>query len=114
MKAATSLPVHLDVYQIITNRIIAELERNQVPWRRPWSETGPPTNLITKRPYRGINVLLLNSLTYPSNYFLGWQQLQSIGGSVRKGEKGNIIVFWKRLNDNKTEDIENEESTFKA
>ena len=49
---------HASVYEIITSQILAELERGQVPWRKPWRIL-PPANLITKKPYRGINVFLL-------------------------------------------------------
>jgi antirestriction protein ArdC len=49
---------HASVYEIVTSRILAELERGQVPWRKPW-RTLPPANLVSKKPYRGINVFLL-------------------------------------------------------
>jgi antirestriction protein ArdC len=42
------------VYEIITSQILAELEKGQVPWRKPW-RTLPPANLVSKKPYRGIN-----------------------------------------------------------
>jgi hypothetical protein len=49
---------HASVYEIVTSRILAELENGQVPWRKPW-RTLPPANLISKKSYRGINVFLL-------------------------------------------------------
>lgn len=57
--------------------------------------TGLPKNLISKRPYQSINLLLLNSLSYEQNLFLTWKQLKIFGGSVKKGEKGTIVVFNK-------------------
>jgi hypothetical protein len=48
-----------DVYTLVTNRIIAQLEQGVVIWKKPWDEAGLPQNLISKRPYRGINVWLL-------------------------------------------------------
>jgi len=87
----------IDVYQIITNRIIEQLEKQVIPWRKPWTESGHPQNLLTKRPYSGINTWLLASLDYSQNYFLTWKQLKAVGGSVLKGEKGHLVVFWKKL-----------------
>jgi antirestriction protein ArdC len=83
-----------DVYTIVTDRIIAQLEQGSVPWRKPWTEAGLPQNLISKRPYRGINVFLLASLGYAENFFLTWKQLKEIGAFVKGEEKGHIIVYW--------------------
>ena len=52
---------HGSVYDIVTERILAELEKGEVPWRKPW-RTFPPANLVSKKPYRGINVFLWRSL----------------------------------------------------
>lgn len=86
-----------DVYSLVTDRIIELLEVGTIPWRKPWTEAGLPKNLISKRPYRGINYILLNSLGYAQNLFLTWKQLKTINGSVKKGEKGIIIVFQKMM-----------------
>ena len=88
---------HFDVFAIITNRIIEQLEKQFIPWRKPWAEGGHPQNLFTKRPYNGINTWLLGSLGYAQNYFLTWSQLKAVGANVKKGEKGTMVVFWKRL-----------------
>lgn len=93
-KTNTSKP---DVYQIVTERIVAMLEEGTVPWRKPWnSQTGVPRNL-DGRPYRGINLMLLGMSGYSSPYWLTFKQAQERGGSVKKGEKGTMIVFWKRI-----------------
>lgn len=84
-----------DVYAIITNRIVEQLERGNVPWRKPWREAGPPMNLISRKPYRGINLMLLGSLGYDLNCFLTFKQVKELGGSVIKGEKPCPVVFWK-------------------
>src|ERR1700722_13993784 len=84
-----------DVYAIITDRIVEQLEQGIVPWRKPWKEAGPPMNLISRKPYRGINVVLLGSLGYDLNCFLTFKQVKEMGGSVRKGEKPCPVVFWK-------------------
>jgi antirestriction protein ArdC len=96
----------LDVFSIITNRIIEQLEKQIIPWRKPWSEAGHPQNLFSKRPYTGINTWLLASLGYAQNYFLTWKQLKAVGASVKKGEKGAMVVFWKRLPQNEAKDDE--------
>ncbi|HZY38139.1 MAG TPA: zincin-like metallopeptidase domain-containing protein [Mucilaginibacter sp.] len=88
---------HFDVFAIITDRIIDQLEKQFIPWRKPWTEGGHPQNLFTKRPYNGMNTWLLGSLGYAQNYFLTWNQLKAVGASVKKGEKGTMVVFWKRL-----------------
>ena len=46
----------MDIYSIVTERIINLLEQGIVPWRRPWTSTGLPRNLVSKKPYRGVNV----------------------------------------------------------
>ncbi|MBK8609381.1 MAG: DUF1738 domain-containing protein [Chitinophagaceae bacterium] len=87
----------LDVYEIVTNRIIDLLEAGTVPWQKPWTDSGVPMNLISKRAYRGINLWLLLSLNYERNLFLTWDQLKKIGGSVNKDEHGHVVVFWKNV-----------------
>jgi antirestriction protein ArdC len=87
----------IDVYALVTNRIIELLEAGTVPWRQPWTSKGVPRNLLTKRPYQGVNVLLLNALPFEHNLFLTWKQIKTIGASVNKGEKGHIVVFTKMI-----------------
>ena len=100
---------HLDVYAIITNRIIDQLEQQVIPWRKPWTEGGHPQNLFTKRLYTGINTWLLGSLGYSQNYFLTWKQVKSVGASIKKGEKGTMVVFWKRLPQDQEEGVEQQQ-----
>lgn len=85
----------IDLYQIVTNEIISQLEQGVIPWQKPWHDAGIPMNLLSKRPYRGINLWLLLALNYERNLFLTWEQIKSVGGSVLKGEHGHIVVFWK-------------------
>ncbi|MEO8886655.1 MAG: zincin-like metallopeptidase domain-containing protein [Mucilaginibacter sp.] len=99
----------IDVYQIITNRIVEQLEQQVVPWRKPWTEAGHPQNLLTKLPYRGINTWMLASLGYAQNYFLTMKQVNAVGGSVRKGEKGHLLVFWKKLPEEQPKDGQEEQ-----
>ena len=99
-----------DVYSIVNDRIIELLKAGTVPWQKPWTVAGIPQNIISKRPYRGINLLLLNSMDYEDNLFLTWKQLKTINGSVKKGEKGHVVVFTKMI-ENKKENGEVEKKS---
>jgi antirestriction protein ArdC len=85
----------MNTYEIVTERIISLLERGVIPWRRPWAATGLPRNLVSKKTYRGINSFLLGATKYVSPYWLTFKQANQLGGAVRKGEHGEIVVFWK-------------------
>jgi antirestriction protein ArdC len=85
------------VYEQITERIIALLAQGTVPWHKPWkARTGLPRNLVSQKPYRGINVFLLLSMNYESPFWLTFRQALQLGGTVRKGEKSCPVVFWKQ------------------
>src|SRR4029077_16008950 len=84
-----------DVYQIITARIVSQLESGTIPWRRPWSPGRQPQNLISRREYRGVNVFLLGSQHFESPYWLTFKQAQELKGHVRKGEHATPVVFWR-------------------
>lgn len=85
-----------DVFTIVSNRIIEQLEKGTVPWRQPWKSAGPPRNLITQRPYRGLNILLLATLGFTNNIFLTLKQINDLGGKVKKGEHACPVVFWSQ------------------
>jgi antirestriction protein ArdC len=85
----------MDTYAIVTEKIINLLEQGIVPWRRPWASTGLPRNLVSKKPYRGVNLFLLSATKYVSPFWLTMKQANELGGSVRKGEHSQIVVFWK-------------------
>src|SRR3569832_2232059 len=85
----------VDVYEIVTDRIIKQLEKGVIPWRKAWTDAGVPQNLISKRPYRGVNVMLLSSLDYEQNFIQTFKQAGELGATIRKGEKSHIVVFTK-------------------
>lgn len=94
--------VLFDLYQTVTDRIIAALEDGTPPWIRPWAgfDFDPTSaNATTQRAYRGINVLLLNMHSmlrgYERNRWMTFQQALSVGACVRKGERGTPVVFFK-------------------
>lgn len=82
----------VDVYQIVTDRIIEKLEKGIAPWRRPWNASGIAVNWKTQKPYRGINTLLLEPGEYAT-----FNQIKEAGGKVKKGAQSDIVVFWKWL-----------------
>jgi antirestriction protein ArdC len=95
-----------DHYQEVTDRIIAALEAGTPPWRRPWNpdKTGGPAmprNAATGQRYRGINVLTLgmSALAFESGdpRWATYKQAEDRGWQVRKGERGTIGYFFKRL-----------------
>jgi antirestriction protein ArdC len=90
--------MNIKSYERITDRIVGLLEQGTVPWHKPWSvKTGLPRNLVTKKPYRGINPFLLMAMGYESPHWLTFRQAIQLGGSVKKGEKACPVVFWKHL-----------------
>ncbi|MCM1234300.1 MAG: zincin-like metallopeptidase domain-containing protein [Ruminococcus flavefaciens] len=81
-----------NVYQMVTDRIIEELEKGFIPWQKPWTGVRSGAfNRISKKLYSLLNQMLLKH-TGEYATFKQWQQL---GGHIRKGEKSEIIVFWK-------------------
>src|ERR1700724_3033176 len=91
------------LYQEITDKIIAELEAGRVPWVQPWGTTAAkaslamPKNAATRRPYSGINVLILWGAVIERGFarqtWLTFRQALGVGGHVRKGEKGTTVVY---------------------
>ncbi len=84
----------MNVYEIVTDRILTSLANGIVPWRKPWA-TQTPKNVVSGREYRGINVLLLSAAHYECSYWLTFNQARNLGGTVKKGERGTPVVFWK-------------------
>ncbi len=80
------------VYDIVTERITRKLEQGTVPWRQPWINRGQAVNWITQKPYRGINAMLLDPGEYAT-----FNQIKEAGGTVKKGSKSSIVVFYKKL-----------------
>jgi antirestriction protein ArdC len=100
---------HSSVYDIITERIIVLLEQGTIPWHKPWNvKRGFPRNLVSKKPYRGVNVFLLHAMHYESPFWLTFNQAKQLGAHIRKGEKACPVVFWKQLEveDKDTHEIE--------
>lgn len=104
----------MNVYEQVTARIIEILEAGTVPWKKPWRSSEGPRNLISKKPYRGINSFLLNCSPYASPYWMTYRQATEKGGHVRQGEKSTAIVFWKWLDCKVAPDEDDNEATGKV
>lgn len=98
-----------DLYAVITSQIVELLKQGVIPWHSGIvGDSSQPRNYQTERPYRGLNILLLNATArvhgYHSPYWLTFNQVRAKGGHVRKGEQATLVIFWKLL---QIEDEEN-------
>jgi len=106
-KPASSRSDRPNLYQEITEKIIAELEVGHLPWVQPWGSNGVsaplamPKNAATDRRYSGINVLILWGAVvqhgFPGQSWLTFRQALGLGGCVRKGERGTTVVYADRF-----------------
>ena len=81
----------MDIYAEVTNRIILQLEQGQIPWQKPWISSGQAVSRSTGTPYSLLNQMILGK---PGEY-VTFAQCQKEGGHIRKGEKSQMVVFWK-------------------
>jgi antirestriction protein ArdC len=84
-------PRPADIYQQVTDRIVASLEAGTVPWRRPWRTAGGmPRSMSTGRRYQGVNAMLLGLTTWDRGYTSSWwgtrKQINAQGGMIRNGQ----------------------------
>jgi len=97
--------VRADIYTRITSEIAAAIEVGAGDWHMPWHHDGGsiarPTNVVSGKPYRGVNTLALWIAAQARGYAIGtwgtYRQWQTFGGQVRKGERSTAIMFWKRI-----------------
>ena len=107
-----------DVYQAVTDRMIARLEAGTAPWRKPWTAGHRPRSMSTGKQYRGINSFLTGMTAMERGYTSPWwgtfRQVQSLGGNVRKGENeangrgGTTVMLWKEYVKKDAEPVRNE------
>ena len=82
----------INVYEMVTERIIAELEDGIIPWEKPWTGIRSGAyNRVSKKPYSLLNQMLLKH----TGEYATFKQWTDLGGHVKKGEKSEIVVFWK-------------------
>ena len=107
-----------DVYSRITDKIVADLEQGVRPWFKPWSAdhaAGKITRPLRHNgiPYKGINVIMLWSAATVKGYacplWLTFKQALELGGNVKKGETGELVVYANSIT--KTETDEKGEET---
>lgn len=84
----------MNVYEVITARILESLAHGVAPWRKSWRSEAPK-NLVSGKEYRGVNVFLLQASAFESSYWLTFKQAKDLGGIVKRGERGCPVVFWK-------------------
>jgi len=106
-RSARSGPDRTSLYDEITDKIITELEAGRAPWVQPWGTPAAkaplamPKNASTHRRYSGINVLILWGAVvercFSGQSWLTFRQALSLGGHVRKGERGTIVVYADRF-----------------
>ena len=83
-----------NIYEEVTNRIIKQLESGIIPWHKPWSGVASGAyNRISKKPYSLLNQMLLEH----DGEYATYKQWSDLGGKIKKGEKSEIVVFWKIL-----------------
>jgi len=103
MKAATKPEEKKDIFQRVTDQIVEAIEAGTDGYKMPWKTSGgfpySPINAVSKKAYRGMNVLVLWSIAekfgYKSGVWATYKQWQELGAQVRKGEKSANVVFWK-------------------
>lgn len=99
----------IEIYKRITEDILKLMSSGTIPWQKPWSCDSVPRNGVTKRPYNGVNAYLA-FLPYGSNDFYTFNQIKDLGGSVKRGEKGFYVVYWKQFTPKQNpDDVEAEE-----
>lgn len=80
------------VYEMITERIIEQLENGVIPWQKPWSGTHSGAyNRISNKPYSLLNQMILKH----NREYATFKQWSDLGGKIRKGEKSEVVTFWK-------------------
>ena len=92
-----------DTFQRVTDLIVNAIENGTGSYKMPWRTNGgfasSPINAASRKPYRGVNVLILWATAQEKGYSSGtwatYKQWQELGAQVRKGEKSANVVFWK-------------------
>lgn len=107
MSCRRAVAERVSIYDEVTRSIIAELEAGRFPWVQPWATTdltaplGLPRNAATGRSYSGINVLILWGAAVARGLscqaWLTFRQALTLGGCVRKGERGTTVVYADRF-----------------
>lgn len=100
-----------EIYSRITEQIIAAIEKGTNKYEMPWHTINTaPTNAVTGKAYKGVNILSLWASADCRGYSTGlwgtYKQWQQVGAQVKKGEKASFIVFYKLFNTNQEQEVE--------
>jgi len=98
--SAPTAPARRDLHAEVTAKILAALEAGATTYAFPWHHVpGPPRNIVSRRPYRGINTLLLwltgHAQGYATPLWATFRQWRELGHFVRAGERATTVIFWK-------------------
>lgn len=91
-----------DIYKMITDKIIKMLKSTKASdYKKTWEDDAffIPINFDSKKPYRGVNRMLLQErigLTeaFANPYFLTFKQIKKHKGTLKKGAKGYEVVYY--------------------
>ena len=109
----------VDVYQKVTDTIVAHLEQGVRPWFQPWNAehaAGRITRPLRSNgvPYRGINVVMLWGAALEKGYsapiWMTFNQAHELGAHVRKGEHGSLVVYANTITRTETDEESGEET----
>ena len=90
---------------MVTDRVIEQMKKGIVPWQRPWTDIVGAINYVTCKPYSLINQVLLGR----EGEWITFKQLKELGGSIKKGAKAGLVVFYGKYTYTKEETEENED-----
>lgn len=100
-----------NVYQMVTDRIVEQLDKGIIPWQKPWSGAcladGGAINYVSRKPYSFLNQILLGR----EGEWLTFKQVHDARGSIKKGAKAGMVVFFKQVKMKKK--VVNEDGTEK-
>lgn len=96
-----------NVYQMVTDRVIEQMKKGIIPWQRPWTGTAGTINYVTRKPYSLLNQMLLGR----EGEWITFKQLKERGGSIKKGAKAGIVVYYGKYTYTKEEKEDGQETT---
>ena len=91
-----------DIYKMVTDKIIGMLKSaSPTDYHRAWKDDAffIPLNYDSKKPYRGVNRLLLQERigfvgAFRNPYFLTFKQIKKHKGTLKKGAKGYEVIYY--------------------
>ena len=101
---------HVDVYQMVTDRVLEQIEQGIIPWHKPWSaatlsEDALAISYTSRKPYSFLNQMLLGR----NGEWLTFNQVKERGGNIKKGAHAGIVVFYKKYQVKKTKRVKDAE-----